>query len=232
MIQKTVFACSTDESRPLFTGALTEICGDELVMVATNTHRLALKKTIAPPGIQALRLIIPGKLLGEISRILNYENPVDVSIYWLKNQIAFAFENIYIVSRIIEGQFPDYKKVIPSDFSASCLFKANDLLDSVERVSLLARDGDYSIIRIKLSEGMMTLIGNNPDAGSATENVEVDYSGDSLEIAFNARYLMDVLKVAGGAVVRMQLRSALNHVLVNIVDDDTFTYVLTPIRTH
>lgn len=232
LIQKTVFACSTDESRPLFTGALTELVDQKLVMVATNTHRLALKKIEAPAGILPLRIIIPGKLLTEIARVLNYENPIDVTLSWLKNQISLAFENIYIVSRIIEGQFPDYKKVIPTDFLASCILKASDLYDSVERVSLLARDGEYSIIRIKLTEGLMTLIGNNPDAGSATENVEVDYEGDILEIAFNARYLMDVLKVAGNASVQLHFRSALNPVMVNIVGDETFTYVLTPIRTH
>ena len=231
MIRKTVFACSTDESRPLFTGALIDFSEQKLAMVATNTHRLAIKKAEVKNTNAAMKMIIPGKLLSEIAKILNNEHPIDVSLYWVKNQVAFSFENIYIMSRIIEGQFPDYKKVIPHDFAAECKISGDILFEAVERVSLLAKDGEYSIIKIKFTQTTMELSGNNPDAGSATEILDAEFIGDSLEIAFNAKYLMDFLRVAGSNIVRFHLKSSLSPVMVEIGDDNEYIYILTPIRT-
>jgi DNA polymerase-3 subunit beta len=232
MIRKTVFACSTDESRPLFTGALVEINENEIGMVATNTHRLALKKVEVPTLNSALKMIIPGKLLAEIAKFLSYDHLVDVSIFWLKNQVAFSFENIYVLSRIIEGQFPDYKKVIPTEFSSYCLVSADKLYEAVERVSLLAKDGEYSIIKIKFTEEKIELAGNNPDAGSATETIDANFEGDPLEIAFNAKYLLDILRVAGLMEIKFYLKSSLSPVMLKINNDLSYTYILTPIRTN
>ena len=232
MVRKTVFACSTDESRPLFTGALLEVSDQELAMVATNTHRLAVKKISLPAASVALKMIIPGKLLSEVAKVLNSEHPLDVCVYWLKNQVAFSFENIYIMSRIIEGQFPDYKKVIPHDFLAECSIAAEILFEAVERVSLLAKDGEYSIIKIKFNQAIMELSGNNPDAGSATENLDAEFVGEPLEIAFNAKYLMDFLRVAGTNLIKFHLKSSLSPVMVEMNDDNSYTYILTPIRTN
>ena len=232
LIRKTVFACSTDESRPLFTGALMEVSDNAIVMVATNTHRLALKKsTLAEPS-GSLKMIIPGKLLNEIAKIINFEVPTDVRIYWLKNQVAFLFDNIYVMSRVIEGQFPDYKKVIPTEFSSYCVLDANILHEAVERVSLLAKDGEYNIIKIKFNSNSIELAGNNPDAGSATEFLDVVPEGEPMEIAFNAKYLLDVLRIAGSGKVKFHLKSPLSPVMVKLEDDAEYTYILTPIRTN
>lgn len=231
MIRKTVFACSTDESRPLFTGALVEFADQQLAMVATNTHRLAIKKAMVEKANVSGKMIIPGKLLSEVAKVLSNDHPVDVSIHWLRNQVAFSFDNIYIMSRIIEGQFPDYKKVIPNDFLAECSISADVLFEAVERVSLLAKDGEYSIIKIKFLENTMELSGNNPDAGSATEILDATFDGEPLEIAFNAKYLMDFLRVSGSNNIKFHLKSSLSPVMVSISDDTNYTYILTPIRT-
>ncbi len=232
LIRKTVFACSTDESRPLFTGALAEVSDTEITMVATNTHRLALKRKMLSGSTSALKMIIPGKLLNELVKIINFDVPTDVSIFWLKNQVAFSFANIYVMSRVIEGQFPDYKKVIPTDFSSYCTVTANALFEAVERVSLLAKDGEYNIIRIKFNENTIELAGNNPDAGSATEMIDVIPEGERMEIAFNAKYLLDVLRIAGNGNVKFYLKSALSPVMIKLMDDNEYTYILTPIRTN
>jgi len=177
-------------------------------------------------------MIIPGKLLNELLKIINFDVPTDVNIFWLKNQVAFAFDNIYVMSRVIEGQFPDYKKVIPTEFSSYCTVSANALFEAVERVSLLAKDGEYNIIRIKFTENSIELAGNNPDAGSATEMIEVLPEGERMEIAFNAKYLLDVLRVAGTGSVKFHLKSALSPVMIKLMDDNEYTYILTPIRTN
>ncbi len=232
LIRKTVFACSTDESRPLFTGALTEVVENEIIMVATNTHRLAFKKHSIENCDNALKMIIPGKLLNEITKIINFDVPTDVNVFWLKNQVAFSFDNIYVMSRVIEGQFPDYKKVIPNEFSSFCLVEANKLFEAVERVSLLAKDGEYNIIKIKFTETAIELSGNNPDAGSATEVLDTSPEGEPVEIAFNAKYLLDVLRIAGAGTVKFHLKSALSPVMIKILEDIDYTYILTPIRTN
>jgi DNA polymerase-3 subunit beta len=232
LIKKTVFSCSTDESRPLFTGALLEIADQEISMVATNTHRLALKKHPLKEFSGAVKMIIPGKILTEISKIMSFDLPTDVKIFWLKNQVAFSFENIYVMSRLIEGQFPDYKKVIPSGFSSYCSLPAVSLFDAVERVSLLAKDGEYNIIKIKFNGQNIELTGNNPDAGSAIEIIDVTPEGEPMEIAFNAKYLLDILRIAGLGNVRFNLKSPLSPVMVTLTDDSDYTYIITPIRTN
>jgi len=232
LIKKTVFACSTDESRPLFTGALTEVFEDEIIMVATNTHRLALKKHSLLGANNALKMIIPGKILNELTKIINFDVPTDVKIVWLKNQVAFSFDNIYIMSRVIEGQFPDYKKVIPIDFTSYCVLDSNILFEAVERVSLLAKDGEYNIIKIKFTPNTIELAGNNPDAGSAIEILDVIPEGEPMEIAFNAKYLLEVLRIAGSGKVKFHLKSALSPVMIKLMDDLEYTYILTPIRTN
>lgn len=232
LIRKTVFACSNDESRPLFTGALTEVNEKEIVMVATNTHRLALKRNPLPEGVNLLKMIIPGKLLAEIAKIINFDAPTNVNVFWLKNQVAFSFENIYILSRVIEGQFPDYKKVIPTDFASFCVVDAEQLYEAVERVSLLAKDGEYNIIKIRFTPNSLELSGNNPDAGSASESIDVIPEGDPMEIAFNARYLLDVLRIAGSGKVKFHLKSSLSPVMIKLIDDENYTYILTPIRVN
>lgn len=232
LIKKTAFACSTDESRPLFTGALMEFKENELRLVATNTHRLALKKSPFEARLSDMKMIIPGKILTEVFRALSYEMPVDVKINWLKNQVSFEFENVYIMSRLIEGQFPDYRKVIPTEFTTYCTVPANILYDAVERVSLLAKDGDYNIVRMKFNSDSILLSGNNPDAGSASESLDIVLEGEAIEIAFNAKYMMDVLRQAGSGTIRFNLKSSLSPVMINLMEDPDYVYIITPIRTN
>ena len=232
LIRKTVFSCSTDESRPLFTGVLIEISSHGVSVVATNTHRLALKKCLLETGLTETRMIVPGKIMNEIARALSFDLPVDVKVQWLKNQVSFNFENVYVMSRLIEGQFPDYRKVIPSEFTSYCTVGADMLFEAVERVSLLAKDGDYNIIRMKFGRESIDLSGNNPDAGSATETLAVSLEGEPIEIAFNAKYMLDVLRLAGSGQVRFNLKSALSPVMINLMDDPDYTYIITPIRTN
>ena len=231
LVKKTVFACSNDESRPLFTGALIEIDQGELRMVATNTHRLALRKAKSPDYQGTIKMIVPGKVLTEVARIVGGELPSDVKVYWLKNQIAFSLNQVYISSRLIEGQFPDYNKVIPVEFGTYCTIDTADLLDAVERVSLLSKDGDYNVIRCKFGNDQIHLAGNNPEAGSAVEVLELPVEGNSLEISFNAKYLMDVLKNTGAEKMRMSLNSPHTPALLQPVNDMDYLYILTPIRT-
>ena len=142
LIRKTIFSCSNDEARPLFTGILVESKDDKLTFVGTNTHRLAVK-FISQPTQENLSMIIPSKVLNEIARNLTSDMPQEVKISLLNNQIMVIIDDVIIVSRLIEGKFPDYNKVIPAKFAVKCTVKAKELAGAVERAEMFLADGDW-----------------------------------------------------------------------------------------
>lgn len=233
LIKKTVFACSTDEARPIFTGGLLEADENGVRMIATNTHRLSLKMADAnnTPN-RSVKMIIPAKILNELARILNSEDPLDVGVHVLKNQVMFVFDDIYIISRLIEGQFPDYNKVIPANFNTNVKLNTSEFLDAVERVSLLARDGEYNIIKFNFSEQNVTITSNNPDVGKAYEAVPAETTGNEIEIAFNAKYVTDILKNIDSDYLTFSLNTPLSPASVKPTDDEKYTYIITPVRTN
>ncbi|MEN6414010.1 MAG: DNA polymerase III subunit beta [Veillonellales bacterium] len=232
LIKKTVFACAADESRPIFTGGLLEINQENIIMVATNTHRLALKKDIIENNSASVKMIIPAKIMNELARVMVSEVPLDVQIHWLRNQVAFAFDNVYMISRLIEGQFPDYTKVIPPNFATTVKLNTHDFLDAVERASLLARDGDYNIIRLYFKENSVIITSNNPEVGKACETVAAQIEGNELKIAFNAKYITDILKNIAAEQLIFSLNTSLSAASIQSSEDEDYIYIITPVRTN
>lgn len=233
LIKKTVFACANDESRPMFTGCLLETDGSEIRMVGTNTHRLAFKKgNLSTPASNNAKMIIPAKILSELARILVSEEPLDVEISWQRNQVSFAFDNIFIISRLIEGQFPDYNRVIPPSFATTVKTNTDLFLDAVERVSLVAKDGDYNVVKFNFSKDQVIITSNNPDVGKAYETVDAHIEGNDLEIAFNVKYITDILKNIGTDEITISLNSQLSPASVVPINDDSYIYIITPVRTN
>lgn len=231
LIKKTVFACSTDESRPIFTGGLLEVSGTDVQMVATNTHRLSLKKDHVEQAYENIKMIVPSKILAELARLLVSEHPLDVEISLNKNQVSFSYEEVYIRSRIIEGQFPDYHRVIPESFATIIELPTDSFLDAVERVSLLARDGEYNVIKLSFANNIVTITSNNPDIGKASETVTAMMDGNELEIAFNAKYVTDILKNIESEKLVFSLNTPLSPACIRPIDDTGYTYIITPVRT-
>lgn len=234
LIKKTVFACATEESRPIFTGALLESTETDVRMIATNTHRLALKKSILEKpsdNSNPLKIVIPSKVLNELARLLTSELPVDVNICWEKNRVAFRFENVYLESRIIEGQYPDYNRVIPPQFGTVASINTALFMDAVERVSLMAKDGEYNVIKFQFNEDEVIITSNNPDIGKAYETVPITTNGTEITIAFNAKYVTDILKNVGATELHFSLNTPLSPASIKPVNDDNYTYIITPVRT-
>jgi len=232
LIKKTVFACANDESKPIFTGGLLEVDQQDITMAATNTHRIAIKKDHIGHNINTVKMIIPSKILNELVRIMISDIPMDVSIYYQKNQVSFAFENVYIISRLIEGNFPDYNKVIPPNFATTTTIKTNDFMDAVERVSLLARDTDYNIIKLAFKNDCVIITSNNPDIGKACETVAIVLKGNEVDIAFNAKYVTDILKNITSEQLIFSLNSPLSPASIRPTDDVTYNYIITPVRVN
>ncbi|WP_188399260.1 DNA polymerase III subunit beta [Sporomusa sp. GT1] len=233
LIKRTVFACATEESRPIFTGALLELTENDVRMVATNTHRLALKKSITEQTTSNsnLKIIVPSKILNELARLLNSELPVDVNICWEKNKVAFRFENVYLESRLIEGQYPDYNRVIPPEFGTTATINTALFIDAVERVSLMAKDGEYNVIKFQFNTSEVSITSNNPDIGKAYETIPVSTEGTDITIAFNAKYVTDILKNIGSPELLFSLNTPLSPASIRPVNDENYTYIITPVRT-
>ena len=232
LIDLTNYAAATDEDRPVFTGALLEINENEVTMVATDTHRMAVKKiTIDEPATTPMRAIIPTKTLAEVSRLLPTDNPAMINIIWNRTQIVFNFEYIYIISRLIEGTYPEYEKVIPSQFDSSAVIDRREFAGAVDRVSLLAKDISYNVIRYDWSESNVTLSTQNTEIGMAKEDVAVEFKGTPFTISFNGRYISDILRHSTGDNIHLFLKQN-GPVVIRQDNNPNYTYVVTPVRTN
>lgn len=232
LIKKTVFSCSTDDSRPVFTGCLLRVDGADISMVATNTHCLALKTSQSEQENGQIQIIIPSKILNEIKSIQTGSVPMPVKVTCSYNQISFETENLYVTSRLIEGQFPDYNRVIPPSFQTKVLVKTSDLAAAVDRVSLISQSDDYNIIKMDFEDGHIQLTSNSPDIGEAKEDVGAQIDGPEIRIAFNAQYLKDVLKVIDSENCSIGLNKPLSPAGIREEGKDDFIYVVTPVRTR
>ena len=232
LIDLTNYAAATDEDRPVFTGALLEIKENEVTMVATDTHPMAVKKiTIDEPATTPMRAIIPTKTLAEVSRLLPTDNPAMINIIWNRTQIVFNFESIYIISRLIEGTYPEYEKVIPSQFDSSAVIDRREFAGAVDRVSLLAKDISYNVIRYDWSESNVTLSTQNTEIGMAKEDVAVEFKGTPFTISFNGRYISDILRHSTGDNIHLFLKQN-GPVVIRQDNNPNYTYVVTPVRTN
>ncbi len=229
LIKKTIFACSNDEARPLFTGILVEIAEGKITFVGTNTHRLAIKSRELAAA-EPMSVIIPARVLSEVSRNLGGEVPQEVCISLLQNQIMVVIEKVTIVSRLIEGKFPDYRRVIPPKFAVQVRVNNKEFAGAVERVALFSNDGDYSIVKISVTAEEMVLTSSSPDVGNGREVLACVTEGDDLNVAFNARYLLDILKNVDAEEVTLAMNTSLSPVCVRSAAEEDYLYIVTPVR--
>ncbi len=231
LIKKTVFACSKDESRPVFTGCYLDIADNKITMAATNMHRLAVKYEQFPETLGNIKVIIPSNILQELLHNLNSDIPTDVKVCCNFNQISFAFDNIYMTSRLIEGAYPDYTNVIPSSHATLVTMDSAEFNAAVDRVSLISRAGDYNVIKMEFANGQLHITSNNPEIGNAEETIPASIEGPDITIAFNAQYLVDVMKIIDSKNCELRLNQPLSPITVKEEKDDAFIYVVTPVRT-
>lgn len=229
LIKKTIFACSNDEARPLFTGILVDVKDGKVTFVGTNTHRLAIK-SLPLDTEETMSIIIPSKVLVEIARNLNGEAPSLVNIAMISNQIRVTIDNAVIVSRLIEGKFPDYKRVIPPKFAIKTNVNVSELAGAVERVSLFSTENEYSIVKVSVAENEITINSSSPDVGTGHEVIPCATEGAELNVAFNSRYVLDILKSIDAENVTLSMNTSLSPVCVTAAEEEEYTYIVTPVR--
>ncbi|GAB6099670.1 DNA polymerase III subunit beta [Halanaerocella petrolearia] len=229
LINQIEFAISEDESKPFLTGGLL-ILEDEIIkLVATDTYRLAYREDeVDQINSEQEEVIIPKKTLSELSKLLDKtEDKVEITI--TENQILFNFAGISIVSRLIEGQFPNYKQVIPNQTKSKVEVDKDTLLQSAKRAALLAKK-ESNVIKINFESERLIITSNAPEVGQAYEEVTISLTGPETEIAFNASYLIDCLKVIDEDKIKMELSGALAPGVVK-TDSDKYISVIMPVRS-
>ena len=233
LIRKTAFSSATgDNARPIFTGCFLEIIGDKITMAATNTHRLAIMRDTISENLGEMNFIIPAATLRDLARIADTSAPDNlVTVDCTEKYIAFTFDNIFMTSRLIEGQFPPYEKVVPKESNIFATIKISELRNAVERVAVISKETEYNTIRFIFTQDGITISSTSPEVGKAEEHVDAQVTGGDLDISFNADYFTDALKVIDGDICRFAMTKSLAPIDIREMDNDNFIYVVTPVRT-
>ena len=231
IIDKTKFAISMEETRYYLNGIYLHKHNNKLVSVATDGHRLARTSVDLPDGANLTNgIIIPRKAIYEIRKLIDdYSNDEIVSISLSDNKIRVQIGNSVITSKLIDGNFPDYEKVIPTENSNIVTLDCLLFSESVDRVSTIFSDKSRSV-RISLSSNQLSLEANSPDTGSASEEIEISYENEEMSIGFNAKYLLDVTSQVGSGNFNISLKDSGSPALISMPDDAETLFVLMPMR--
>jgi DNA polymerase-3 subunit beta len=219
-------AASRDDARPVLTGVLLEIRPDRVTLVATDSYRLAIRELVATAADEA-RAIVPERALSEAGRAAGALEEGDVEIFVEESQVSFEIGRLTLTSRLIEGEFPNYRQLVPEAYENRLTAPRQPLTDAVRRVGLLARD--TSPVRMEFNPLGVKLSSSSPDLGQAVEVVEARYEGEEITAAFNPQYLGDGLAAVTGETVRVEVRDGLKPGVVRGESDD-FTYLVMPVR--
>lgn len=236
-VNATIFAASSEEARgAVLMGTLLEIVGDTITMVATDGYRLAKWETTLARGLEdgaSAKLIVPSRALAEAARNLGSAETIEVSALGPSgNQLAFAAQNASIVVRLVDGQYPNYAQVIPASFDRSVTVNTAALIAGLKRAELVAGDR-ASMVKMSVSNAQLIITANSDTTGNAYEELDVEQTGDDLTIAFNARYLVEILNHIDAAQIVMEFLGPLSPAAIRPTGEATgvaHMYVLMPLR--
>jgi DNA polymerase-3 subunit beta len=218
-------AASRDESRPVLTGILVRLEGGQLVMAATDSYRLSVKQTALDDSAPDFEAIVPARALGELSRIAQSGEAIELGLH--ENQIVFLVDGVTLTSRRIDGQFPNYRQLVPESFEHVVHVPRAELLEVVRRTAVIVQRN--SPLRLRFAEGELTVSAQTQDVGESRETLPVAFDGEPMEIGFNAEFLREGIESVAGDELRLKLISPLRPAVLQGEGDD-FTYLLMPIR--
>jgi DNA polymerase-3 subunit beta len=224
-IGRVARAASRDEARPVLTGVLVQFAGDRLVMAATDSYRLAVKETALSSAAPELEAIVPSRALQELSRIPGDGDQIAVGVQ--ENQVLFSVGGVWLTTRRIDGQFPNYRQLLPESFEHELTISRVELLEVVRRAAVMIQRA--TPLQLRFAEGELTVIARTHEVGESKESMPVAYGGEPLEIGFNAEFLREGLESVEGDDVKMKLISPLRPAILTDEADD-FTYLVMPIR--
>lgn len=226
MIKGTIFAIAQDETRPILTGVLFEAINKKLSLVALDGYRLALRREDIEND-NVINAVIPGKTLNEVVKIL--EDDGYVNITFTTNHILFNIGETKVISRLLEGEFIKYTSIIPEEFNLKVTVKRDDLLSCIERASLVGKEGNTNLIKLDMQEEELTITSNS-QLGNVIEKLNIILQGQPLQIAFNSKYLIDLLKIIEDDEIYMEFSSSVSPCVVRSKKDDNSIYLVLPVR--
>ncbi len=226
-VRRTSFACSTDELRTILLGVLFSFSGDTLRLVATDTHRLAADSRVVLAGAGECDAVVPSRAVNEVQKLLDGQGSVKVSLS--ERQVMFDLGGIVLSATLIEGQFPNYQRVIPAEFDKKWVLPTALFTPAMKRASIVARQ-DMDRAMLKTSGEKIIVSARAGAVGKVHEEVDVVREGDDLEIAFNANYMIDVLNVIESEGVQVELSQPLSPAVVRPVGDDEYLCVVMPMQ--
>jgi DNA polymerase-3 subunit beta len=232
-LSEVVFAAASDEARPILTGVLTRLSGDKLTLAAADNYRIAVRTLTILDAVEDTSLVVPARSYAELMRVMtDSDDPVDIMLANSKSQVLFHVNDIDIVSRLIDGQFPNYQQVLPSSHSTRAVVERDELLKAV-RLSALIASSAANVVRLRLGDdgtGMIN-VAAAADVGEAQGDVEAAIEGESVQISFNARYLQEALQSLEQDQLALEFSGPLSPGVLKPIDDEDYVHVIMPVRT-
>jgi DNA polymerase-3 subunit beta len=235
MVRQTAFAVSTSEMRPILTGIMWSLQDGQLNFVSTDSHRLASRSAVVecPSDLTFTNVVVPGKSCNELVKILDdTQDLVDIVVG--ESHILAKANHILFYSRLLEGTYPDTSRIIPQGSKTDIVLNTKEFLQSIERASLLTREGKSNVVRLAtLSNGQIELSSNAPEIGKVVEMVTpVSLEGEELKISFNAKYMMDALRSIDSSEIRVSFTGAMSPFVIRPTDNDWILHLILPVRTY
>ena len=231
MIRQTIFSVAQEESRPILTGEMLQIKDGSFRMVSVDGYRISYRQIPISIENETVEVVVPGKTLGEISKILLNEDEEDVAIYFEEKHILFDLGDSKVVSRLLEGEFLKYEQVFSSDYETKISVDRKNFLMSIERAALISREGKKNPIKIQI-DGDNMIITSNAELGTAREELQVQLEGSEISIAFNPKYLIEALKSIDDDKVCINFISSLTPCIIHPQEGDHYKYLILPIRLN
>lgn len=237
MVEQVAFAAATDESRPVLTGVLMDISGNDLTFAAADGYRLSVSSTVLEREAEGeMMLIVPARALQELRRVsAEQDEPVEMIVSADRNQVFFKLENVHLVSQLVEGTFPDYQQIIPTDHNTRVVVGTADFLKALRMAFIFARDA-ANIVRFQVvpnesaDTGRMIISATSAEHGDNVSELDVNVEGDPIEIAFNARYSIDALSIMDTAQVSLETSDPSSPGVLKPVGGDDFVHIIMPMH--
>lgn len=229
IVERTTFACSTDDSRPILKGCLFEIADNNLTAVSLDGFRMAVvKKNVISSG--DIKVVIPSRALLEITRLFEKDESL-LKVYIQKNSLFLQMENTVLISRLIEGEFVKYNHILPTNFENTVVVNRQALLRSIERASVVARDDRYNVVKFDIKEDSMSVYAKS-EVGEVNENVNIMLTGKDVMIAFNGKYLSEYLKIVSDEFITLNLNSSIDPCVITLSNSNSYLYLVLPVRIN
>ena len=230
MIGRTTFAIATDEARPILTGCLMEVDSHEIRLLSLDGFRLAMRRETLTEEMPTLNAVIPGRALIELARIIEDGDEASAEITMTKSHMLVELGDTVVITRLLEGEFIKYQQILPREWKTRVRLNRDALSQAVDRASLIARDGKTNLVRLTVEETQL-IVNANAEVGDIHEEIPIFTEGDELRIAFNVKYLSDVLKVLDDEEVYLRFNNDVSPCVICPLEGDAYIYLVLPVRT-